>query len=185
MEGVILLGKKKNSFIWLRIIAITLIIMFASIGTACGDNSTKNTNVSLNKLVSEKFENGKLILDKNNSILTIQFTVPYTNEDNFVTQTLYNGENGVEEVYKNNEFKKYKIFRLESMSDFTDQYGKSTKEVGMRLTFPQTELQKVESFDNVTNEQFVQLQGSNRTYLHPSVGKNIKLETRQIILPTN
>lgn len=139
---------------------------------------------TLEQLVSKEFEDGKLILDEANSILTIQFTVPHTNEDNFVTQMLYNGENGMEKIYKNDEFKKYQTVRLEGMADFTDQYGKTTKDVGMKLTFPQSELQKVQSFNNVTNEQFVLLQGENKTYLHPSIKGSIKSETLQIIYPS-
>jgi hypothetical protein len=202
--------KKKNFFMRHKVLSVILVlIVIGVIGQACGDdksatnsanqnsknnNSTKTTNTkpktvgvkksdSLEKLISKNFEDSKLILDKTNSILTIQFNVPHTNENNFVTQMLYKGEDGIEKVYKNEELKKYKTVRLEGMADFTDQYGKTTNTVGMRLTFPQSELQKVQSFNDVTSEQFILLQGENKTYLHPAVKKNIKPEILQKVFP--
>lgn len=140
---------------------------------------------TLEQLVSKEFEDGKLILDETNSILTIQFKVEHTNENNFVTQMLYNGENGMEKIYKNDEFKKYQTIRLEGMTDFTDKYGKTTEDVGMKLTFAQSELQKVVSFDNITREQFIFLQGENKAYLHPAIERKIKPEIYQLVFPTD
>jgi hypothetical protein len=139
---------------------------------------------TLEQLVSKNFQDGKLIVDTTNNIATIQFKVDYTNENNFVTQMVYHSKLNLEEVYKNDELKKYQIVRLEGMADFTDKYGKTTKDVGMKLTFPQSELQKVESFKNISNEQFILLQGDNTTYLNPVIGKNIKPETRQMVFPS-
>lgn len=142
----------------------------------------KNT---LEKLVSKNFNKGKLIGDKDTGILTIQFKVIHTNENDFVTQMIYEGKMGLEKVYKNDEFKKYKLVMLKGMTDFTDKYGKTTEDVGMKLTFAQSELQKVVSFDNISKEQFILLQGENKTYLHPSIGLHIKQETYQLVFPTD
>ncbi len=140
---------------------------------------------TLEQLVSKNFQEGKLIVDTTNNIATIQFKVDYTNENNFVTQMIYHSKLNLEKIYKNDEFKKYQTIRLEGMAEFTDKYGKTTKDIGMKLTFPQTELQKVEDFGNISNEQFILLQGDNTTYLNPAIGKNIKPETRQLVFPSS
>jgi hypothetical protein len=138
---------------------------------------------TLEQLVAKNFEDGKVIITKETSLLTIQFKVDCTNDNNFVTQMIYNSKRGLEKVYKDDEFKKYNLVMLKGMTGFTDKYGKTTEDVGMRLTFPQSELQKVQSFNDVTNEQFILLQGENKTYLHPAVKKNIKPEILQKVFP--
>jgi len=140
---------------------------------------------TLEQLVAKNFEDSKVIITKETSLVTIQFKVDYITENDFVTQMLYNSKRGLEKIYKNDEFKKYNLVMLKGMTSFTDKYGKTTEDVGMKLTFQQSELQKVVSFDNISNEQFILLQGENKTYLHPAIAKNIKPEIYQLVFPND
>lgn len=156
-----------------------------SVTNTTSDTSTKEESkkVDLQSLVAQNFKDGKVI--KNGEELTIQFKPDALTEDTFVTIGLNSIAQGFNKIYKNEEFKSFRLIHVKVMAKFNDEYGKESDGLGMELTFDQSELQKVESFENMLPEQLVALQGSYRTGLAGAIKKNLSSENIQILYPNN
>ncbi len=136
---------------------------------------------ALQSLITDNFKKGKLI--ENGEDLTIQYQPDTVSENNFITVTLNSTALGLNKVYKNDEFKKFKVIHIKSMAPFTDKYGNSTTDLGMELTFDQSEIQKVKDFESITPEQLILLEGSYRTGLNANIKSKISPENYKILYP--
>lgn len=136
---------------------------------------------NLQSLVADSFKDGKLI--ESGEDLTIQYQPDTVSENNFITVTLNSTALGLNKIYKNDEFKKFKVIHIKSMAPFTDKYGNNTTDLGMELTFDQSEIQKVKDFESITPEQLILLEGSYRTGLNASIKSKISPENYKILYP--
>lgn len=104
----------------------------------------------LKKLATRNFKDAKVT--DNGNTLTIQFIGDGLNNENyFIELGLASIKSFLGQSYRNDEFKKYTFVKSEVMAFFSGQDRKPNQQVRMSLTFPQTELQKVNNFNNIDN----------------------------------
>ncbi|APM39392.1 hypothetical protein [Clostridium kluyveri] len=138
---------------------------------------------SLAKLVAESLDHGKIIPKANE--LTIQFSGGNLSENMLVEGGLMETIECFKKVYKTDEFKQYNVIHVNVMCELTDQYGKTLSVPGMILTFDQSELQKVQNFDNISIDQLVILQGQYTTGLNSAIRKELSQKNLQMLYPNN
>ena len=176
------------------LLAISVLLVFSFAG--CGNSDEKNTSktvstktveeskpkkVDLQSLVSKNFKDVKI--QKNDNELIIQFTGNDVSTDMLVSAGISDCMKGLNAVYKNNDFKKFTLIRIDIVSEFTDKYGKQSTDRAISFTFDQSELQKVENFLAITPEQFVALEGQNRTWVNVAVRQELSQDKINLLQP--
>ena len=144
---------------------------------------TDSSNENLSSLVASSFKNGEIT--KNGNELTIQFKPDALTENTFVTIGLNSTALGFDKVYKNKEFKKFKVVHVKIMTTFTNESGNNTNGLGMELTFDQDKIQTVKDFGNMTPEQVVTLEGNYRTGVASSIKSKLSAENLKMLYPNN
>lgn len=171
------------------------IFVFSFVGCGSSDKespskatSTKQTKKTvapkpktLEFLVAENFKDGKI--QKSDNELIIQFTGNDVSTDMLVSAGISDCMKGLNAVYKNNDFKKFTLIRIDIVSEFTDKYGKQSTDRAISFTFDQSELQKVENFLAITPEQFVALEGQNRTWVNVAVRQELSQDKINLLQP--
>lgn len=177
-----------------RVVCLLAISIFAVSFSACGSpkqtsatetakkaTATKPKPKTLESLVAKNFKDGKIV--KSDSELTIQFTGSDVSVDMMVTGGIPDCMKGLNAVYKNNDFKKFSLVHISIMGTFTDKYGKQSKDRAITFTFDQSELQKVENFMALTSEQFIALEGQNRTWINVAVRSELSQDKINLLQP--
>lgn len=185
-------NKKKDSKSGCVVLIVILLFVIGGIGSCVRSITGKTTNVStnttsnpkgLNELIAEYFTDGKITIDGDK--LTITFTGSQLSANVLANDSITRVRVGLSQIYKNNEFKKYNLIEIDAMGTFTDQYGKSTIERAVGFVFDQAELQKVVNFNVLTDEQIIALEGQNRTFINPSIIKDLDAKTLNKLHPNN
>jgi uncharacterized membrane protein len=125
----------------------------------------------LEQLVSDAFQNGQI--STSGDVLTITYTEDSLGEGLSVISVYLNVKDGLQKIYKNYEFKKYNTIIIKAMTKLPDKNINSNREVGISLTFDQSELQKITNFNDIYNDQLIIIQGKHKTYVHPDILKKI------------
>ncbi len=171
------------------------IFVFSFVGCGSSDKessskatSTKQTKKTvapkpktLESLVAENFKDGKI--QKSDNQLIIQFTGNDVSANMMVTGGIPDIMRGLNKIYKNSEFKKFSLIRIDIMGKFTDKYGKQSTDRAISFTFDQSELQKVQDFMAITDEQFIALEGQNRTWINVAVRQELSQDKINLLQP--
>lgn len=211
-ELVIRWGNKRNRKMVFRWYGVGLIASFILMGATAenatnkNDAASKSTSTSTQKeevkkeakkeespkeepkkvetladLVAKNLKDGKVTSE--GKVLTIEFKGSDFSENMFVEGGLNDIRKCFKDIYKNDQFKKFDTVNVKVMCELTDQYGKKSSSLGMSLTFAQSELQKVENFDNITIDQLVLLQGEVRTGLTGAIRKGLSQKNIKMLYP--
>lgn len=136
---------------------------------------------TLADLIAKDLDNGKISSEGKEA--TIEFKGSDFSENMFVEGGLNDIRKCFKNIYKNDQFKQFDTIHVKVMCELTDQYGKKNPTTGMSLTFAQSELQKVEDFDNITIDQLVLLQGTNRTGITGAIRKGLSEKNIKMLYP--
>lgn len=137
----------------------------------------------LEQLVSNAFPSGQISTSGN--ILTITYTNDALGIGRCIVCVDMNVRSGLQKIYKSYEFQKYDTVVIKAMTKMPNRSVNSPRELGMSLTFDQSELEKVPNFDNVYNDQLILLQGKHRTYIHPDIMKRLDANDIKELFPNN
>ncbi|MEY8763336.1 MULTISPECIES: hypothetical protein [Clostridium] len=180
-----------------KVLCLFVISLFVLSFAGCGDSGEKNSSktasptktvqkskpkkADLQSLVAQNFKDGKIV--KSDNELTIQFTGNNVSPNMMVTGGIPDCMKGLNAVYKNSDFKKFSLIHISIMGTFTDKYGKQSRDRAITFTFDQSELQKVENFMALTSEQFIALEGQNRTWINVAVRPELSQDKINLLQP--
>lgn len=125
----------------------------------------------LEQLVSNAFPSGEI--STSGDILTITYTNDALGIGRCIVCVDMNVRSGLQKIYKNYEFQKYDTVVIKVMTKMPNRSVNSPRELGMSLTYDQSELEKAPNFEDVKNPQLILLQGKHKTYIHPDIMKRL------------
>lgn len=137
----------------------------------------------LEQLVSNAFHDGQI--STSGDVLTITYTNDALGIGRCIVCVDMNVRSGLQKIYKYIGFEKYDTVIIKVMTKMPNRSVNSPRELGMSLTFDQSELEKVPNFEDVKNNQLILLQGKHKTYVHPDIMKRLDANDIKELFPND
>lgn len=179
-----------------KLIGVLIIILVAGgVFVGCGNKTqavpkqtpSESTQkpTTIDGIIKSNFKDAKVNIDTKTNIITVTYPI----EDNFsnnliVTNNLMKIKSCLKDLKGNSEFSKFDYITFDATGEFTNQYGEKSTGTVTEHNFDISKLNKVVNYDNIDNQQLIQLQDGN-TMINPSFKKGLKLDTIKLLQPNN